>query len=280
MLRGAAGAAARAVANASESVVETLGASSPSFAQGRVLEESEHRPWPLPRDPWFMAQSWEDLLFAHWRVRVEQLRPLVPRELPLDTFGGSAWVGVTPFYVSAIRLRGAPHVPGVTAFAETNVRTYVTIDDRPGIFFLSLDAASGMAVASARRAYRLPYFRARIHLARRGPGGWIDYRCERTSRDGPPAALDIRYRPVGEVDPAEPGTLEYFLAERYCLYTTDEHARPHRADIHHPPWPLQSAEAEISVNTMARPWGLELPGDPVLHFSRRQDVVIWPIAPV
>lgn len=269
----------RAAASASEAVVASLGAFSPSFAQGRVLERTGHRPWPVPEEPWLMAQSWEDLLFAHWRVPEERLRPVVPPEIPLDSFDGSAWVGVTPFRVGAFRLRGLPHVPRITAFAETNVRTYATIDARPGIFFLSLDAENAFAVKGARRAYRLPYFRARMEVKR--AAGWIDYRSERTSQDGPPARLGLRYRPTGEQSPAEPGSLEYFLTERYCLYTTDECALPHRADIHHPPWPLQSAQANFEVNSMAIPWGLELsPNDAVLHFASRQDVVIWPIAPI
>jgi len=267
------------LASGSEAAVASLGAFSPSLAQGRVLERRDHRPWPLPPGPWLMAQSWEDLLFAHWRVPEERLRSLMPPEIPLDTFDGSAWVGVTPFRVGAFRLRGMPHLPGLTAFAEVNVRTYATIDGKPGIFFLSLDAASPLAVAGARRAYRLPYFRADMDVVR--DGGWIDYRSERVSDDGPPARLELRYRPTGEPRTAEAGSLEYFLAERYCLYTSDNRGTPHRADIHHPPWPLRPAEAIIELNSMATPWRLDLSStDPLLHFAARQDVVIWPIAPV
>jgi uncharacterized protein len=159
-----------------------------------------------------------------------------------------------------LRLRGLPHLPPITSFAELSVRTYATIGGKPGIFFLSLDAESPLAVAAARRAYRLPYFRARMAIEREG--NRIAYSSERVSDDGPPARLGLRYRPKGERQPAEPGTLEYFLAERYCLYTTDERRRPYRADIHHRPWPLQPAEADIDANSMASPWRVELPGDP------------------
>jgi uncharacterized protein YqjF (DUF2071 family) len=275
---GALGAAAGAAASASEALIGALGARWPSYGQGGVVRETGHRPWPLPEGRWLMAQSWEDLLFAHWRVPEERLRPLLPPELPLDTFDGSAWVGVTPFCVSAFRLHGLPHVPRVTAFAETNVRTYATLEGKPGIFFLSLDAASVFAVLGARRSYRLPYFRARMQVRREG--GQVDYRSRRVSRRSAAARLDVRYRPAGEASPAEPGTLEYFLAERYCLYTTDERGTPQRADIHHPPWPLQPAEADFAENSMASPWGLELDGEPLLHFARRQDVVIWALGPV
>ena len=226
-----------------------------------------------------MAQSWEHLLFAHWRVEARVLRPLLPPQIPLDTFDGSAWIGVTPFMVSAFRLRGMPHLPKITQFPEVNVRTYTTIAAKPGIFFLSLDAGSGLAVAGARRAYRLPYFRARMSVNRRG--GWIHYRSERTSADGPEARLAMRYRATGPVSPAPVGSLARWLVERYCLYTLDEQGAVHRADIQHPPWPLQEAEAEWEINSMATPYGLDPPSDQaLLHFARRQDVVAWPLAPV
>ena len=256
-----------------------LGALSRSFAQGTVLRERAHRPWPLPDTPWLMAQTWEDLLFAHWSLPAEQLEAVVPPQLPVDTFDGRAWVGVTPFRVSAFRLRGLPHVPGVTSFPETNVRTYVSVGGKPGIYFLSLDAASALAVVGARRSYRLPYFRARMSVEPRGDS--IEYASERVSRDGPAAELRISYRPTGEVFNAPAGSLESFLAERYCLYTLDSSRRVQRADIHHPPWPLQPASADIERNTMAAPYGVDLgPDGPLLHFARRQDVVIWPIGPV
>ena len=131
----------------------------------------------------------------------------------------------------------------------------------------------------ARRTYRLPYFHARMSIAREG--GAIDYRTDRVSDDGPPAALRLRYRPTGEPAAADPGSLEHFLTERYCLYTLDESGTVHRGDIHHPPWPLQPAEADWGPNSMAGGLGLELqPDEAVLHFAGRQDVLIWPIAPL
>src|SRR5215218_1255947 len=122
-----------------------------------VTQERAHRPWPLPARSWIMAQTWTDLLFAHWSVEPQALRDVVPPQLPLDTFDGKAYVGVTPFGVRNMRLRLSPAVPLLSAFAEINVRTYVTVDAKPGIYFFSLDAASRLAVATARRAYRLPY---------------------------------------------------------------------------------------------------------------------------
>src|SRR5919199_907591 len=181
--------------------------------QSRVLRAREHRPWPVPERPWLMAQTWRDLLFAHWRVDPDELRPVVPRELPIDTFDGSAWIGVTPFVVDGFRLHLAPPLPLVHRFRELNVRTYVTIDGRPGIHFFSLDAESRFAVESARRIYRLPYFHARMTGGR--DGGEIAFASERTQRDGPPASFSVSYRAAGDAyEPARaPETLDYFLTE-------------------------------------------------------------------
>ena len=224
-----------------------------------------------------MAQTWENLLFAHWPVAPEELRPLLPEAVPLDLRDGTAWVGVTPFRVGALRLRGTPHIRGVTAFPELNVRTYTTIDGKPGIWFMSLDAASALAVAAARRAYRLPYFRADMDV--RASGSAIDYRSRRVSSDGPPAELGGRYRPVGPLIQPAPGSLEHWLTERYCLYTLDDEQRILRGEIHHPPWQLQEARAELRLNRMLEEIELEVGEPALMHFSARQDVVFWRLTP-
>ena len=263
-------------ASASEALIGA--APCPELSQGEVIGEVENRPWPEPREPWLMAQTWRDLLFAHWRVRPEVLRAALPRSLPVDTHDGYGWVGVTPFELCGLRPRGGVPLPWNSRFPELNVRTYTTVGGRPGIFFLSLDAANPLAVAAARRAYRLPYFRARMEIARRGPV--VHYSSERVSSDGAPAEFDVSYQPAGEVFKPQAGSLDYFLTERYCLYTVDEQGRPLRGEIQHPPWPLQPAEATIARNTMTAPWGIELPDEePLLHVARLQNVVIWPLRP-
>jgi uncharacterized protein len=216
-----------------------------------------------------MGQTWDDLLFAHWPLPVESLRDHVPAQLEVETFDGRGWVGVTPFRLLGLRARGLPPLPYVSQFLETNVRTYVTDGQKPGIWFFSLDASRRLAVEAARAVYKLPYFHARMS-ARGAATAGIEYR---SSRFGERAELDLRYRAAGPVAPAAPGSLEHFLAERYCLYALDD-GRLRRAEIHHPPWPLQPAEAELRRNTMP-PHGVELEGEPLLHFSSRQDVVIW-----
>jgi uncharacterized protein YqjF (DUF2071 family) len=242
--------------------------------QKQALEERDHRPWPLPSDrPWIMGQTWERLLFAHWRVAEADLRRVVHPDIPIDTFDGSAWIGITPFTVTGLHARGTPPPPAVGSFHEINVRTYATIDGKPGIYFLSLDAASRAAVHAARTAYRVPYFHSEIEAEHDGQR--VRYRSERQS--GPPAAFEAEYGPQGEPFIGEPGTFDHWATERYCLYTLDDEQRIQRGEIHHPPWPLQRAAADIARNTMTAPYGIELEGDPMLHFAKRQDVVFWPL---
>jgi uncharacterized protein YqjF (DUF2071 family) len=237
-----------------------------------ILHRTSHRPWPLPESPWVMTQSWHDLLFAHWRVDVAQLRRVVPRVFDLDLFEGEAWVGVVPFHMSNVGLRATPALPWLSAFPELNVRTYVRVEDRPGVYFFSLDAARRLAVAAARLV-NLPYFVADMTVDCRRHR--VQYESSRRTT-GRPAQFSASYKPVGE--PAIPvaGSLEYFLTERYCLYNEYRRGRPYRLDIHHAPWSLQRASATISLNSMATANDLTLPAaPPLLHFARRQDVVAW-----
>ena len=238
------------------------------------LNETGHRPWPLPAEPWIMAQTWHDLLFSHWPVSAEPLRPHIPERLQIDTFEGQAWLGVVPFRMSGVRLRATLALPWLSKFPELNVRTYVTAGGKPGVWFFSLDAANPVAVAVARAWFHLPYFHARMKCDLQD--GWIQYTSERTHRSAPHAELRGQYRPIGSPYFAKQDTLESFLTERYCLYTVDRHGRTIRGEIHHAPWSLQSAEVEFSSNTMAAAAGFSLPRQkPLLHFSRRQDVVVW-----
>jgi uncharacterized protein YqjF (DUF2071 family) len=239
--------------------------------QARSLRRVEHRPWPLPAGRWSNGQTWEDLLFAHWRVPLEEVRRHVPRALEVELHDGSAWLGIVPFRVTGMRARGLLPVPGASSFLELNVRTYVrAADERPGVWFFSLDASSRLAVQAARRVYRLPYFHAR--LAHDRANGWVDVECTRLGERG--KVFSGRYRAAGEAFHAEPGSLEWFLTERYCLYATDAAGGLHRAEIHHDLWPLQPAEAEIELTSIAP---FELRGEPLCHTARRQDVVVWPL---
>ncbi len=240
------------------------------------LNKLNHRPWPLPRGPWIMAQVWHDLLFAHWPVAPEILRPLVPASLELDTFEDEAWLGVVPFRMSGVRLRGTPALPYLSAFPELNVRTYVTHGNKPGVWFFSLDATNFLAVVAARLWFHLPYFHSRMDLVEKD--GWIWYDSARKHRDSTKAIFEGKYRPTGKVFEAGRGTIDHWLTERYCLYA-ESSRRLYRSDIHHRPWQLQAAEAEIAINTMAAPLDVALLQiAPLLHFAKFQDVRVW--APV
>lgn len=221
-----------------------------------------------------MQQTWHDSLFAHWSVPTEAMRPLVPAQLTLDTFDGQCWVGVVPFHMSGIRRRGLPAVPGLSRFPELNVRTYVTYGGKAGVYFFSLDAANLPAVLAARAFYHLPYFHADMTTQERG--GIIHYASRRYRAE---AEFRGRYHPTRETRLAAPGSIEHWLTERYCLYTTHD-GQLYRGEIHHAQWPLQTAEAELATNTVAAA-GISLPDAiPHLLFARKLDVLIWPLARV
>ena len=244
-----------------------------------ILSTVAHRPYPLPGGLWRMAQRWNDLLFAHWPIAAAELAPLLPASLVPDTFDGHAWVGVVPFRMDQVRSRAAGSrtltVPGTASFPELNLRTYVRsrLTGESGVYFFSLDAASLLAVMGARTLFHLPYFWAKMR-ADTGPSGTLSYRSQRlfTRRR---VLFEADYRPTGIVTPSLPGTLEHFLTERYSLYT--HHGRRLSVGhIHHLPWPLQAAEAEIRVNELPAAHGITLPNrPPILHFARELHVYIW-----
>jgi uncharacterized protein YqjF (DUF2071 family) len=220
-----------------------------------------------------MTQTWHDLLFAHWPVAVDLLASKIPKGLELDTFDGQAWLGIVPFRMTNVAPRWVPALPWVSEFPELNVRTYVRVADKPGVYFFSLDAGSAVAVQAARKLLNLPYYVADMKIS--PIDGRVHYSSRRQTTDSR-AALEATYEATGAPFEAPRGSLEYFLTERYCLYATDRTYHAYRLDIHHPPWSLQAAEAEFQRNTMAEAAGLRLPStEPLLHFAKRQDMVAW-----
>jgi uncharacterized protein YqjF (DUF2071 family) len=226
-----------------------------------------------------MRQTWDRLLFAHWPVAYSALRPLVPAALELDRYGGEAWMGVVPFLMRGVRPRALPAVPWLSAFPELNARTYVTAGGKSGVYFFSLDAGNRIAVAVARRWFHLPYFHARFAITQ--DGETMRYRSTRVHSGAPPADLDVTYRPTGPIYASSPGSLDAFLTERYCLYTTDRRGRLLRGEIHHQQWPLQPAEGALGRNTMALAASLTPPDMPaLLHYAQHQETLVWPLRPV
>ncbi|MEM7736995.1 MAG: DUF2071 domain-containing protein [Deinococcota bacterium] len=272
--------------------------------------------------PWVMSMQWHDLLFMHWPISANLLRPHIPAGLTINTFHGNAYVAVVPFVMRHVRPRGLPSVPGVSFFPEINLRTYVTAQDqlqKPGVWFFSLDAHNPLAVRIARTLFHLPYFdatmtaqsgscsevsdatsnitsddttalspsissqqnvikseRAQHHFNtsphRTQAGTAIYYKSVRHHKGAPAAAFEGQYKPVGEVFTARAGSLEHFLTERYCLYSSDSRGRLYRGDIQHAPWPLQLAEADVVQNSLHEAWQIPLQGPPLLHFARYLDV--------
>lgn len=238
-----------------------------------MIRSQSHRPYLAPETPWILAQTWCDVLFAHWRMSLPDLRKALPEPLPLDTYDGHGWVSVVAFGIQNFRLRGLPPVPKMSSFPEVNFRTYITIDDKPGIYFFSLDVNSLPSVLGGRLFYHLPYFHARMNLNKSEQ--WVHFASERQGK-GHSAQLDVQYHPTGEGKPAAPGSLDYWLTERYCLYSLDGKRRIYRGEIHHPAWQLQPATATIRENTLALAAGISLPDDaPLLHYAPRQDAVFW-----
>lgn len=236
-----------------------------------ILEHTRHRPWPLPERPWLMRMTWRDLLFAHWPVRPEVLRPLVPQALDLQTFDGWAWLGITPLRMLDVRPRLAPPLVGLD-FLELNVRTYVGMPGRSGVWFFSLDASSRLAVWAARRGFGLPYFRAALDAGRED--GVVSFTSSRMHRGAARARVQARYRPVDGPPADDP--LHRWLTERYSLYAVDRRGDLVSADIHHLPWPLQRADAEFPLLEMTEQLGFRLPEmEPVLHYAGHLDVVAW-----
>lgn len=225
-----------------------------------------------------MTMSWLDLLFAHWAFEPSEIRALIPEALELDTWDGRAYVGVVPFRMESVGprvLRWLPgQLPGPRSFVELNVRTYVRYEGKPGVWFFSLDATSPLAVWGARRFFHLPYFHADMKC--RDIDGWVEYESRRRDRRIGAGGFVGRYRPLGDGLRALPGSLEHWLTERYCLYAADRGGQLRRGEIHHMPWPLFEAEAEIEVNTVTEAHGLRLgEEEPLLHFVSRLDVVGW-----
>ncbi|MEM7181212.1 MAG: DUF2071 domain-containing protein [Spirochaetota bacterium] len=213
-----------------------------------VLKETVHRPWPLPQSPWVMKQVWHDLLFIHWEVPVAEIQGMIPQYLQVDTFAGKTYLGLVPFHMSGIRPRFLPAVPYLSSFPELNVRVYVTRDNKPGVYFFSLDAANSLAVEIARFWFHLPYLYAKMSVQLED--GWYKYSSVRTDTRGKQSELQMQYRPIGDSYLSQPGTLEHWLTERYCLYANDSKNNLYRGEIHHVPWPLQAAEYSFTQNSM------------------------------
>ncbi|MFC7686550.1 YqjF family protein [Ureibacillus sp. GCM10028918] len=224
--------------------------------------------------PWMMKQTWNDVLFAHYPVSRKVLEKLVPSELTLDTFYQTGWVSVVPYLTSSMHLRGLPPVPGMAAFPGFNVRTYVTLNGKPGVYFFSLTAANFLAAFSARTFFRLPY--SYMDMQHKKAKELIIFESEKKSG----IQLLCNYKSISTPSKADKGSLEEWLVERYCLYTVSKKGVPFRVDIMHEPWLLEKADAEFHRNTLLSSFNI-VPDHkkPILHYAKKAVVRIWPIVP-
>lgn len=238
------------------------------------LTQQKHRPYPIPKKPWVMNMRWLNLCFLHWPVPAEQLRAHIPEGLELDTFEGQAWLGIVPFEMRDVKPRFSSSIPWLSHFAELNVRTYVSAGGKAGVWFFSLDAENPLAVRAARMGFHLPYFDAQMSCV--VIDETVHYHNKRTHKNTPSANFVANYKATSDIYQSELGNLEHFLTERYCLYSADKQNNLYRGEIHHKPWPLQKAEADVCVNDMSEQIGFNLPArKPLLHFAKELSVVAW-----
>jgi uncharacterized protein YqjF (DUF2071 family) len=221
-----------------------------------------------------MQMRWRELLFAHWIVDASVVRPLIPAGLQLDLFENRCYASAVPFLMERVTPRLVPPLPGLHAFPELNLRTYVTLGGKPGVWFFSLDAGQKLAVRVARRLFHLPYFDARFEVT--VAGSRVNYSALRTHRAAAAAEFSATYEPVGPVYRSGVGSLDAWLTERYCLYSADALGRIYRGEIDHQPWPLQRAQATVRANTLGNWLGIKLNHTPAaLHFAKLLDVHAW-----
>ena len=223
---------------------------------------------------WALRMTWRDLCFMHWPVDAGTLAATLPPGLELDTFGGQAYLGVVPFHMTGVAPRWTPDVPGISAFPELNLRTYVRQGVQSGVWFYSLDAAQPLAVRLARALFHLPYFDARMWVSR--AGGVTRYASLRTHRWAPEGRFAAAYRPVGPLLNAPEGSLEHWLTHRLFLYAADPAGRLFRGRVRHAAWPLRRAEAVVGENTLAERLGIRLSGAPhLLHAEELRVRADW-----
>ncbi|MBT5927834.1 MAG: DUF2071 domain-containing protein [Verrucomicrobia bacterium] len=235
------------------------------------LFKTDHRPWPLPSQRWKWRQSWLDLAFLHYPVSIEEIKQLLPERITIDTFGGKAWIGLVPFRMSGVMKRPFPNIPFFSSFLELNLRTYVVVDGKPGVWFFSLDTNSYPFVIGGRGIYNLPYHFAKCSIRKKDD--WFEFKSHRKEKD---FNFQASYRSVGTEFYAKQNSFEHWSTERYCLYSSTRKGTLHRVEVHHEQWPLQRAEVNISTNDIIRSTGISvIDENPICHFSRGVNVISY-----
>lgn len=223
-----------------------------------------------------VGQSWSNVLFTHWPISAELLRPHIPRSLQIDTFDGTAWLGVVVFVMDGIYLRGLSALSLTPKFAEVNVRTYVQYNGKPGVYFMSLDVGDWASLMIAKRWYHLPYKAAQISLQNEDPTFFCQ--SQRNGKSNVPIGFQAKYIPLSRVYLSQKEMFDHWLTERYCFFSTDKRGNIYCGEIHHQQWPLQKVEIEIRRNSLFTPFQFDLSEEKTIaHFSKGLDSLFWNI---
>ncbi len=244
-----------------------------SKREAEILDQTSHRPFPLPANSWFIHQKWKNVLFLHWQLDAELIERYLPAHLKLDTFKGKGWITITCLEMDDVKLKNFPSIPSISSFYEVNVRTYVTYRNIPGLFYFSLDASSWLSVLGARWTSPLPYFNADI-VSHKNPTGDTYIQSKRKSQ--PPAELILNYASTGNEIPVEKKSIDYWLLERYGIFIQVAGNAIHQIAMHHLPWKIREVNVDIKHNTMTFPLGLILDSKNTLfHFCQDQELFLW-----
>ena len=232
-----------------------------------AYQQVAHRPWPLPTRRPLLSQVWNNLLFIHWRMDLGQVRQVVPEPLEIDTFNGEAWIAIVPFDMKGVTFYGLPPISKLSDFPEINVRTYVKFDNKPGVWFFSLDVPSKLAVWSARTFFHLPYRYAEVDVTEQGER--IHYQHKMNDN----IEFEAYYHPTDPAD-AKTDSFETWATERYCLYCQSKAGHIYRTEVQHPKWPLYKAELNLVSNRLLKNWHVGEQHPSVL-FSKHIDVLAY-----
>ena len=234
--------------------------------------EEHHKGTAFPNLPWIMKQTWHDLLFAHYPVKLELLQKLVPPVFQLDSYNGIGWVGVVPFHVQNHRVRLLPPIPGFDRFAQINIRTYVTVNGKRGVYFIRVHMNHLIAGVLAKTFYYMPFQAAIVKMEQ--SDRYINF-CSIKSKQ---IEFQCHYTPISESKLAEKASFEHWLVERYSMYSLNRKGEVMRSDILHNYWPLQLAEGEITNHSILLNEGIQVANnEPILHYAKKMEAMLWPV---
>ncbi|SDN76762.1 YqjF family protein [Alkalicoccus daliensis] len=223
---------------------------------------------------WLAKQNWNDLLFIHYPIAIEDLRTHIPEELEIDTFEGQAWIGIVPFLGTENQARKFGRIFSADDFLELNVRTYVTYKGEKAVYFFTMDADSSLVVRTARSVVGLPYYHADMKIEEKD--GTIKYESKRTHDGKAKASFSCSYAPVSKPSKSKPDTLTHWLTERYALLKA-KNGKVTKGPIHHEPWELREAELTIHKNELLDFINPEISKtEPLVHYSKAKEVLFYP----